>query len=93
MKTMERAFEITKIEEVFLYCDKCGTEMYKDNDAKNFDVVPLNGKPDVQFLGYLYRCPKCGVKHRSQNNYPYQRLHCNKPTSIDFENNSSGEHP
>ena len=39
---MERAFEITKIEEVFLYCDKCGTEMYKDNDAKEDDFSDGN---------------------------------------------------
>lgn len=92
---MERAFEVTKMEEVFLYCDYCGTEMVKDGTAQSYVWLNTEAdtyKPDLKFLGYLYKCPKCGAEQRNMNNYPYQRVHYNKPVAT-TENNSGGEQP
>lgn len=46
-----------KIERI-LYCDKCGTEMYRDN-------VVLTSYP-VQFS---YYCPACGETHTDFEEY------------------------
>lgn len=66
---MEKAFEITKLEQVLLFCDKCAGEMKKNGVIKN-DAGDISG--------YVYICEKCGAKELSSTSYPYQRAYYNK---------------
>lgn len=66
---MEQAFEVVKTEIVKLFCDVCGEEVteYTFDEkvcTKNRDSM---NTPEP----YVYRCNKCGWKHRSAFSYPY----------------------
>ena len=43
-----------------LYCDKCGTEMQTNGFV--FTVCPPL---------YSYKCPQCGYKETTSDNYPH----------------------
>lgn len=78
---MEKAYQVTKIEEVYLYCDKCGAEMVEDKDAKNYltsTPSDLSAPPKIEWLGIKYVCPTCGFSIQSKKRYPYQRCYFNK---------------
>lgn len=66
---MEKAFEITKLEQVLLFCDKCAGEMKKKDILRN---------EDGKISGYVYVCNRCGAEEVSKTDYPYQRAYYNK---------------
>lgn len=58
-----RSYPVTKIENIFLICNKCGVNM-KFHHCN----------PDITNPEFIYICPNCNHIQTSKQGYPFQRV-------------------
>lgn len=74
--TNAHMYPIVKSYQVFLACENCET-----------DMVPDSPPFDINLSRYVYRCPKCDHRMKSEASYPFIRTEFDRNIQI-----SIGEH-